>query len=1465
MLTRVGKAVQRRTFTLLSTRWGLGLLLLAGVLAMNSVLHVTDRLLYTSLVTPPATSKRDFHMSVGGKSYEDYLCHEPIDVVYTWVNGSDPWTKRNLAYYKGLATASEGENATFDEDKVSASRFQDNQELRYSLRSVVLNAGWVRNVYLVTNGQIPSWLNIDHPRLKVVPHHQIYKNVSHLPVFASPSIECHLHRIPGLSRRFLYLNDDVFFGRPVHPEDFYSNVDGHRIYLSWPVPNCAEGCPGTWVGDGYCDKPCNTTECDWDGGDCVGDKAHGPPAYTPVPGAAFVMPDQCSAGCSDVWLGDKFCDKNCNNRACGYDAGDCASQPPGEEDLPLPVIQLLADTAIYTITTSEAHGAFVLNLTGVFPLECSITKGSYTEPDYYRAVAVSQARKTMHVLLKRKEFAAAARVTSLFELAATLDGAAITASFNVTITNDELLSTPTVTAVFSDEPAADQLAPGGLRPPDESGDTAGSVPRRRLLQLRGERGSAKQGRRASREDAGEASAAAAAAEAPGRKAGEAAGPNRRRGSKRRKGTQAEEEDVPDHGRSSKRRKGTQAEEEDVPDHEHSSKRRKGTQADLPTGKDDEVPDHGHSTSRRKSTQADLPTEKDDEVQNHGHSSKRRKGTQAEEEDVPDHGRSSKRRKGTQAEEEDVPDHGHSSKRRKGTQADLPTGKDDEVPDHGHSTSRRKSTQADLPTEKDDEVQTHGHSSKRRKSTQADLPTGKDDEVPDHGHSSKRSKSMGKKEEIPDIGRLTSSEADVPDRRHRTEHVHLPTATEEEALPRPNRGHSFDPDTGVHPRGVWRGLKMEDPAAAADDDAAAPAKEVVVIDGDLAFDAGQPGLRREGESAESVARRELRALTPPRHAALAEALSFVRKRARFGRKLLERERDTDRQRAAWKRVETSWLRSAGLDSWAAQPAIQEMTWSTRRSLLDTFGDSLKHVNRLLNRRYGTTARKVPSHMAHFIDSQVVSEMHDEWAAEFERTSSNRFRSERDMQFSFTHMYWITHATNQKNSFAFFAKQLDINRNGLLDPEEYRRAAVMLWEKKVTIEDIEATLDPPGDALPAEAAPGDEAFRFAHVSPATVARWRLNRTLSSAASPEEEGALLADETVLPDGMLKTECQHGVDGEAADLAAGEITDGEETAAAAPPRGLPDVFSAVFAEEQVDATASISAGNLSAELFLAGGEMVCANETVSVGEGNETRLVSRVSCARVSRPPETDAPETPGPAQAYVHVEEEEKTMPAEYVEAVAQLIELGAAGIGVERVIRPSLSGRMTSYHYYGSHLSALLEAGYTEKRYTHKVMEEDEISFFMVRDNATVAQRQMDHVLWKRAKFICINDNMNHSDPGTRGVKRVIHTLMREYFPIRTQFELPDGVENPHLHTFEYPEDAQKRHGWFIPEGLDPYFRNSMRAPEPDWRLLLRESIKSFASRHQLLAGATAAGLVYTAWRAFGRRRYRFEPIPSGLLG
>ncbi|KAL0962884.1 hypothetical protein UPYG_G00346720 [Umbra pygmaea] len=292
-----------------------------------------------------------------------------------------------------------------DED-VSASRFEDNEELRYSLRSVEKHAPWVRHIFIVTNGQIPSWLNLDNPRITVVAHQDIFRNLSHLPTFSSPAIETHIHRIPGLSQKFVYLNDDVMFGKDVWPDDFFSHSKGQKVYLTWPVPNCAEGCPGSWIKDGYCDKACNNSACDWDGGDCLG--AGGSSRFAGGVGVGGVggagnQPWQyagglggiggvsyCNQGCANSWLADKFCDQACNVLSCGFDVGDCGQDQFNQ----LYRVTLLKNQTLYTLPVGEIRPYF--SFAGVAN---RVTEAQVSDSPAIRHTSVANKWKTIHLLL----------------------------------------------------------------------------------------------------------------------------------------------------------------------------------------------------------------------------------------------------------------------------------------------------------------------------------------------------------------------------------------------------------------------------------------------------------------------------------------------------------------------------------------------------------------------------------------------------------------------------------------------------------------------------------------------------------------------------------------------------------------------------------------------------------------------------------------------------------------------------------------------------------------------------------------------------------------------------------------------------------------------------------------------------------------------------------------------------------
>lgn len=142
-----------------------------------------------------------------------------IDLVYVWADGNDPAfrARRNAAMGKTEDVAEvncEGRVASCD-------------ELMFSLRSVEKYAPWIRKIFIVSDNQVPSWLDTSNPRIEVVNQNDIIPAESK-PTFNSVVIEHCLHKIPGLSECFLYSNDDMFFNRPVSPSDFFT-PDGRPI------------------------------------------------------------------------------------------------------------------------------------------------------------------------------------------------------------------------------------------------------------------------------------------------------------------------------------------------------------------------------------------------------------------------------------------------------------------------------------------------------------------------------------------------------------------------------------------------------------------------------------------------------------------------------------------------------------------------------------------------------------------------------------------------------------------------------------------------------------------------------------------------------------------------------------------------------------------------------------------------------------------------------------------------------------------------------------------------------------------------------------------------------------------------------------------------------------------------------------------------------------------------------------
>ena len=150
-----------------------------------------------------------------------------IDFVITWVDGTDPkWLAEKLR------TLQEADFPEAQKTDSSDLRFRNDFDfLRFWFRGVEKFAPWVNQIFFVTYGHTPNWLNLAHPKLKIIRHEDFIPH-EFLPTFNSHTIENHLHLIPGLSEYFVYFNDDFYLLKATKPTDFFIKASPKKLAKS---------------------------------------------------------------------------------------------------------------------------------------------------------------------------------------------------------------------------------------------------------------------------------------------------------------------------------------------------------------------------------------------------------------------------------------------------------------------------------------------------------------------------------------------------------------------------------------------------------------------------------------------------------------------------------------------------------------------------------------------------------------------------------------------------------------------------------------------------------------------------------------------------------------------------------------------------------------------------------------------------------------------------------------------------------------------------------------------------------------------------------------------------------------------------------------------------------------------------------------------------------------------------------
>ncbi|KAJ3452753.1 hypothetical protein M0812_04528 [Anaeramoeba flamelloides] len=107
-----------------------------------------------------------------------------------------------------------------------------NFELQFSLRAVYKYLPWANNIYILMNSNTPypSWLKKDYfSKVIVFDRCTLFDRPSDCPTYNSFAIFSMLHKIPGLSNKFI-LMDGVLINQPLNPDYFFTDEGLPRVY-----------------------------------------------------------------------------------------------------------------------------------------------------------------------------------------------------------------------------------------------------------------------------------------------------------------------------------------------------------------------------------------------------------------------------------------------------------------------------------------------------------------------------------------------------------------------------------------------------------------------------------------------------------------------------------------------------------------------------------------------------------------------------------------------------------------------------------------------------------------------------------------------------------------------------------------------------------------------------------------------------------------------------------------------------------------------------------------------------------------------------------------------------------------------------------------------------------------------------------------------------------------------------------
>lgn len=98
---------------------------------------------------------------------------------------------------------------------------------------------------------------------------------------------------------------------------------------------------------------------------------------------------------------------------------------------------------------------------------------------------------------------------------------------------------------------------------------------------------------------------------------------------------------------------------------------------------------------------------------------------------------------------------------------------------------------------------------------------------------------------------------------------------------------------------------------------------------------------------------------------------------------------------------------------------------------------------------------------------------------------------------------------------------------------------------------------------------------------------------------------------------------------------------------------------------------------------------------------------------------------------------------------------------------------------------------------------DVQFEMLKSNETELEQQLNQVRKNVKKFLCLNDNFDDVNNQTQEIalKKILNEFYQSLFPLKSDYENEDGVENEHLHIQYYEDKINGTHSDSIVAHVD----------------------------------------------------------------